>query len=213
MKIETVFESKRYYTGKPLESGGTSIQASAAPAIRWLDKQGVFTGKVVLDYGAGKYGRNANYLRERGIEVYAYDPFNGKDEDGWHGVSKKLPVGVKFDVAFTSFVMNVLPHNMEDSIVADLKRFAKKQYHVTRNMDIYDSVKKAMARGDKTVTEFYQTYFNKMYDPRAEYSKQEIMDFCHFGVQTSRGFQRIPELEDKGFKPIMVRAQYKVYEK
>lgn len=213
MKLDTVLESKRYYKGKPLESGGTSIQGGAAPAIKWLDKQGVFTDKIVLDYGAGKYGRNANYLRKMGMRVYAYDPFNGTDADGWEGVSNKLPQGMKFDVAFTSFVMNVIPHAMEDDIVATLKRFAKKQYHVTRNRDIYDTVKKAMARGDKTVTEFYQTYFNKMYSPGVEYGTKEILDFCHFGVQTSRGFQRIPELEDKGFKPMLVKAQYKVYEK
>ena len=183
MKLQTIFETRRYYTGKPLESGGTSIQGGAAPAIRWLFKSGHFKeGDVILDYGAGKYGRNAEFLRNRGFKVYAYDPFNGHSDDGWLGVSKNLPPNVKFDFAFTSFVINVVPEKIEREIIAHLKRIADDQIHLTRNRDIFDTVKKAFKRGDKLVTGFYQEHYNPSWDmSMGTPADEEIMDFCHFG--------------------------------
>ena len=42
-----------------------------------------------MDFGAGKFGRNADFLRANGIKCYAYDPYNGTNVDGWTGVSNK----------------------------------------------------------------------------------------------------------------------------
>ena len=216
MKVADIFlcEQKRtYYTGQPLETGGTSIPGKAAPAIQKLYKQGMFDGDVtVLDYGAGKYGRNANFLRENGVNVYAYDPFNGTNVDGWTGVSNKLPKK-KFDIGFTSYVLNVVPVNVEEQIIADISHKVKHQVHITRNKDITVSIKKALARGDSTVTSFFEKEFGQSNVDPKEIDDETLEMFVHFGVQTSKGFQRIPELEDKGFKLVQNTSGYKVYRK
>jgi len=213
MRVEDIFlceQQRTYYTGQPLETGGTSIPGKAAPAIQKLFKTGAFSGaKSVLDYGAGKYGRNANFLRENGVKVYAYDPFNGTNVDGWVGVSNKLPKK-KFDIGFTSYVLNVVPEHVEDQIIADISHKVKHQIHITRNKDITVSIKKALKRGDQTVTSFFNKEFGGKIDPK-EIDDSTLEDFVYFGVQTSKGFQRIPELETKGFRKIQSTTGFKVY--
>jgi len=209
------------YSGSPLETGGTSIQGNAAPAIRDLFKKGVFKpGMKILDYGAGKYARNADFLRDQGLEVFAYDPFNGSPVTGWKKgeVSNKVPSGVKFDVAFTSFVLNVVPCHTEKELIKDVDSMAKTVYHITRNMDIFDSVKKALNRQDKIVGEFFLKHYAEG-DEIVQYadgslSDKVITDFCKFGVQTSRGFQRIPFLDqDHGFSVLRKTSGFKVFKK
>jgi len=219
MKLVDIFEAKRrVYTGKPLETGGTSIQGKAAPSLKLLFNKGVFKeGDTVLDYGAGKYGRNANFLREEGFKVYAYDPFNCTSVDGWVGVSKKLPKGMKFDVAFTTFVLNVVPDKLENTIIREVKQHSKHQFHITRNMDIYDTIKKALERKDKIVSNFFLDEFANSQEEAAfntdKITKEMMVKFCEFGVQTSKGFQRIPFLEDKGFKLVKKANGFKIYSK
>lgn len=218
MNLTDLFEANRVYVGDPLETGGTSIQGKEAPALRKLYETGTFPeGSTILDYGAGKFGRNANFLRDIGFEVYAYDPFNGTSVDGYEGVSNKLPKGIKFDIAFTSFVFNVVPSHIEDQIIKDIKKFSKKQIHITRNMDIYETVKKALERKDPLVSNFFIEEFAKpdeveMFED-GNLTKDIILEFCIHGVQTSQGFQRIPVLEDKGFKVIRKTSAFKVYSK
>lgn len=69
MNLRELFEDK-YYTGKPLETGGTStgFGGSAAPALKALVGKIIKPGMKVLDYGAGKHARNADYLREKGLK-------------------------------------------------------------------------------------------------------------------------------------------------
>ena len=207
---------KRVYTGDPLETGGTSIQGLAAPAIQALTKAGKFQGNV-LDYGAGKYGRNAKFIREAGFKVWSYDPFNGKaGANGWTEVSKDLP-NIQFDVGFTSYVLNVVPEKIEDQIISDVSSKCKVAYHITRNMDIFDSVKKALLRGEPTVKNFFLKEFATPIEQEALENQQladsTILEFCEFGVQTSRGFQRIPKLEEKGFSLLRKTSGFKVYGK
>ena len=203
--------------GQPLEKGGTSIQGKAAPGIQWLAKQGAFDGaKKILDYGAGKYARNANFLREQGYKVYAYDPFNGDpNANGWEGVSTKLPRG-KFDVAFSSFVLNVVPEYIEKDIIQGAARAARKAYHVTRNMDVFDLAKKSLLKGNPVVTEFFMKEFATPEEQKAlrtgQLDDQTIKDFAEFGFQTSHGFQRIPTSEDLGLNLIRKTGGWKVYE-
>ena len=210
-----------YYTGKPLEKGGTSIAGDAAPAIRALYGKAIKQGDVVLDYGAGKYARNADFFRSKGLKTYAYDPFNSNcsGEKGWEEgkVSDQVSIKTndgKFDVAFTCFVLNVVPKNVEDQIIKKVQRLGKKVIHVTRNMDVFDMVKSALLKKDKYVYPFYVKEYNKGkdVDPKT-LSDEEIMEFCKFGVQTSRGFQRIPDLESHGYKLIRNTSGYKVYER
>ena len=205
---------KGFYTGEPLETGGTSIQGDAAPALRIIASD-FKDGDKILDYGAGKYGRNAKYLRGNGYKVYAYDPYNGSDVDGWEGVSKTVPSFERFDVVFTCFVLNVVSDKIEDSILNDTKKLGKQEFHITRNQDIFESVKKALSRKDKVVYNFFTKNFADKEDIEAfesgNLSDDVIMAFCTYGVQTSRGFQRIPFLEDKGYTLMKKTSGFKIY--
>lgn len=214
---EAINSEKRIYTGEPLESGGTSIQGEAAPPIKTLAAKGAFSeGMKVLDYGAGKYGRNSEFLRKMGVEVYSYDPFNGTSGvDGWSGVTTDKPTNTDFDAVFTSYVLNVVPEHIEDGIIKDAASYADDQIHITRNMDVFDSIKKALIRKDRIVGDFFINEFatqeeKTQYD-NGELPNETIMEFVEHGVQTSKGFQRIPTLEDKGFKPVRKTSGFKVY--
>ena len=215
VKIEPCSISPRgYYTGKPLEKGGTSIQGKAAHGVRWLFGKGyIESTDKVLDYGAGKYGRNGLYLREQGCQVFCYDPFNGKSNaDGWNGVST-TPPKTRFDIAFTSFVLNVVPLKVEKDIIREVSSLSKKSFHITRNTDIFDSVKKALLRRDKLVGEFFTKNFATGFEKDAYENNtlddETIMEFCLYGVQISKGFQRIPCLD---MKLLRSTSGFKIYQ-
>lgn len=217
MLIEELFGADRTYSGDPLEKGGTSIKGQgAAPVIKNLAGKGTFQGKPVLDYGAGKYGRNAEAIRETGAKVFAYDPFHGAGSDGWNGVASSLPQE-NFDIAFTSYVLNVVPEKTEDQILRDVESHSSIMFHITRNMDIFQSVKKALARKDAIVGNFFLEQFanenEKESYENGTLDDKTIMEFCKHGVQTSRGFQRIPELENKGYDLKQNTVGYKLYTK
>jgi hypothetical protein len=203
---------KQFYEGHPPETGGTAITGREVKAIRDLVNIGVIqAGMKVLDFGAGK-GRNAEYLREVGCNVYAYDKFNGYDVRGWDGISSKKPTG-RFDLAFTSYVLNVVPKHIECEIIEDLKKNSSTIYHVTRNMDIFDMVWRGLARRDRTFGDFFCEEFANSEQVEAYesggLSKETVMDFCRFGVKTSKGFQRIPNPD--GYTQIKKTSGYMVF--
>lgn len=208
-----------YYKGEPLESGGTSMQAGAAPAMRSLYPDTIKDGMTVLDFGAGKYARNADFFRAHGLKTYAFDPFNSNAApgEGWdkgkiaNAVSLKVNGGKKFDVAFTCFVLNVVPKHVEEDILKDIAKLGKKLIHVTRNMDVFDMVKAALLKKDKFVYPFFVKEFKGK--DGEEPSDETILKFCQFGVQTSRGFQRIPDLKPYGYDLIKSAHGYKIYVK
>jgi hypothetical protein len=213
-KFESV--SNCYYDGPPLETGSTSTNFPVAPAIKWLEKKGlVDTSDTVLDYGAGKYARNANHLRSVGIKTYAFDPYNGYSEDGWTEVSTALP-NMKFDVGFSAFVLNVVPKHIEEKIVNDVNSRCSTAFHIVRNMDVFNSVKNALLKNDRVVMKFFkEQYVAKCNITSEEITDAVILDFCKFGVQTSKGFQRICYLEDYGYRLLYgsSKSSYKVYGK
>lgn len=216
---EAKVEKNYFYKGEPMESGGTSIAGKAAPGIQWLfKKEYIKEGDTMLDFGAGKYARNADWLRGKGCKVYAYDPFNSNGSEGWEDgkISNKLPKGEKFDLVFSSFVLNVVPKHIEKSILKDIKKLKfKKQYHIVRYTDIHDTVYRALKKKDKFVYKFFEEHYwkKKWGEIPEEISKETMKDFCRYGVQTSRGFQRVTDLEDSGFKKIYGNTKYKVFEK
>lgn len=195
-----------FYTGPALEQGGTSIRGKGpAPYVRRLARE-LEPGTRILDFGAGKFARNADYLRKLGHTVYAYDPFNGHGRAGYGTgrVSKLLPRRRDFDLVLTCYVLNVVPEPVEDEILAACAELGRAQLHVTRGLDIFDSVKGALERGDDTVCGFFREHYMPGRRVGAAFREgrltdAQILDFCRFGVQTTRGFQRIPELAAKGF--------------
>lgn len=221
MKLTELFE-KQYYDGAPPEKGGTSIaskgEVRAAPAIRALYGTLINDGDTVLDYGAGKYYRNSDYLRDKGLKVFAYDPFNFTNEtEGWENgdVAKRVPRGEKFDVAFTCFVLNVVPHHVEEQIIKDIERKAKRIIHITRNEDVRDLAKQGLLSQNKVIWGFFLKHFwTKKREPKVEDITDDVIDkFCKFGFETSRGFQRIPDLEEHGYKLVRKTGGFKVYSK
>lgn len=210
---------KQFYTGAPLESGGTSIPGKEVEALKHvISAAGIKSGMKVLDYGAGKFARNADYLRNLGVETYAYDPFNGTSDDGWGlgTVTKKKPTE-RFDIGFTSYVLNVVPKEIENEIIADVKRFAERSYHITRDLDIFESVKGALLKKRPPVYTFFLKEFATRFEAEQLESgslpDQVIIEFCEFGVQTSKGFQRIPILEKLGQATLVKRksGSWKLY--
>ncbi len=217
MKLEVILKERRY-GGASLEAGGTArgFRSSPAPALRKMFDAGVFEGaKKVIDFGAGS-GRNADYLRAQGLKVYAFDPHNGDaGADGWEGVTTKPPKG-KFDVGFTSFVLNVVPEDVEKQIIGSLKKICKESYHITRNLDIFNMVKKALGRGDPRVTNFFLEHFADEKEAamleEGTLTDDVIMEFCQHGLETSSGFQRIPMPEESGELNLIRNTQgFKVY--
>ena len=204
-----------YYSGTPLETGKTSTNFPVAPAIVWLKSANIIKdNSVVLDYGAGTYGRNSNYLRDNNVKTYAYDPFNGAKTDGWSGVSTML-VHQQFDVVFTSFVLNVVPKYVEEDIIKQTESLGKSVIHIVRNTDIKVMVKAALKKQDKIVMEFFKNYIEECNLEIDEITDSVIDDFCRYGVQTSKGFQRVCYLEEYGYEMIKgsYSSSYKVYAK
>jgi hypothetical protein len=182
------------YTG-PMPKDSTDTHFRPKKDIMEYVAANVRLGGTVLDYGAGRYARNAVGLREAGYRVYAYDPLKG-DGDGWKGVSPELPCG-KFDLVFSSYVLNVVRQDVEREIVEECRKFGP-DVHWTRGRDIFNIAKKAIRGREGVVVDFFLGEFaaghptaKAEYDGR-EVSDETIMEFSRHGFRTTRGFQRIP---------------------
>jgi hypothetical protein len=197
-----------YYAGIPLESGNTSIAGNVSPIIKQVFQD--IHSVSILDYGSGKYSRNSKYLRSIGNKVYSFDPYNHNTEhEGWEDgcISNTIP-SIKFDITFTSYVLNVVPKHIEREIIKDIESYSDHIIHIVRNMDVFDMVKKNLHDSKSHVHKFT----NREY-PLPVVSNEDILKLCEFGVQTSRGFQRITHLEEYGYKLIRDTHGFKYYEK
>ena len=187
---------------------GQDIPSPVAPIIDLINSGKVTEDMTVLDYGAGKYARNADEFRRRGIKAYAYDPFNGEEgANGWEmgKVAKTLPKGEKFDVAFSSFVLNVVKQADEEFIINDMKKYAPISYHVTRDTDVIAPVKTAIKTGKfYDPTNLYGAFFMEEFandEEKEAYQNKAVtpemvLDFGYFGFPTGEDkFQRIPHDE------------------
>ena len=199
------------YDGKPLETGGTAMRTKVvAPPVRWLfEKQIIMEGMTVLDFGAG-HGRNANWLRDQGCPVYAYDPFHGESVSGWSSVSNTMMEyeGTEFDIFLTSYVLNVIRVQDESQIIDEAYYYAHTQIHITRNKDLIDSVYNALTRWDKGVTQWYGCVTGL---PINSITSNGLRELCNHGVKTSRGFQRDVHLRDYGFNLEHQTHGYKIF--
>lgn len=211
----------KYYAGEPLEAGGTSISSGATPALRDLVGTLINPGMTVLDYGAGKHARNADFLRSFCIRTYAFDPHNWNCEgDGWTRgmISPKLDLNVNdgnpFDFCFSSYVLNVVPKHVEKEIIKHCESMSSQVVHIVRNNDVIEMLQAALKRRDETVLSFLHQHFGN--DWTVDGVLQDINEtrrFCEFGVQTSRGFQRLTDLEEYGYRLLRKTHGFKVYVK
>jgi len=220
MKLKDYLEeAAKYFQGAPPERGGTSIKGNVAPGVKWLFSQGLIRpGDRVLDWGAGEYARNSEWLREQGCTVYAYDPFHGKKANGYEGLSKKVPpTSDRFDSGFTCFVINVVPERKEKQIIRWMGVYCKQHYHISRNLDVFQSAKKALERHDRVVGNFFINVYAADDEELAKrylekkLTDDDIMKFCVHGFTTVKGFQRIPMLEDEGYTLLRKTSGFKIY--
>jgi len=200
--------SLKTYRGKTYNSANTSIKGGISPPIKFLEAKGYFenTDKVILDFGAGFYGRNANALRDLGYKVYAYD-LSGENGDGfeYNVVSNVLPKNIKFDIAFSSYVLNVMSERDEFKERAKMRKLAKKVFHAVRNKDLIKSFTKAVInkKENHLVYKFYKEEFQG--------SGNDILEFCYYGSQTIKGFQRLCRCECSGATLLKSEEAYKIY--
>lgn len=166
-------------------AANTAIHSkSPSPGVQWLwNHFYIDEGMECLDYGAG-HGRNAAWLRDRGVTVYAYDPNHGSDERGWSGVSDTLPDS-QFDFAFTSYVLNVLPKEVEGEVISDVRAYAPTQAHIVRGDELLDEVSKMFVNRNSHVQRSWMEF-------KGDMIRFELEDFCRFGVHTGPGrYQRL----------------------
>lgn len=190
-------------------SAATSIRGKEVAALVKLHKKGMFDGaQTALDYGAGKYGRNAEWLRKQGVDTFAYDKFNGGSGDGWkEGVSLNIPNGHQFDIGFTSYVLNVVPEAVEAEIIRDIEGRTKgKVFHITRGTDVTETIWQSVRPGGKR-NKYIMAYLEKN-NPEFyakieadQATKEDAKAIGEMGVQTAKdSYQRIPDLTKYGYK-------------
>ena len=193
---------RRVYRG-PVPSDSTTTNLPPNETLVNLVASSVRRGGKVLDYGAGKWGRHAKALRKRGFKVYAYDPFHGTDVSGWKGISNKKPRG-NFDMVVTAFVLNVVKLDVEEEILAECAQYSDRSVHMVRGRDLVTMMRRCLKKRTGVVTEFFMDEFLPRHKKgreeweKGEISEQTLMDFCHFGTVTSRGFQRLPRFDVPG---------------
>lgn len=212
------------YTGPAPSSKKTSIDRNVSPFVQKKLKQYVKPGDRILDWGAGKIARVADLLRAEGYEVYAYDPEWGTGTEGWGMgsiASVPPPKSEKFDVAFTSYVLNVVTEDVERQILTQLRPYARKIFHITRGLHLVDQVKAALIKGnDRKLINFFRTHYGAC-DPKAlarfeakggaGLTEEDFFYFAAFGFPTRYGFQRLPMLEEKGVSLLKANKSVKVY--
>lgn len=207
-KIE---EMAQVYTsaGTSIAGRGGAAAPSEVAALRTLAKKNIIPeGSTVLDFGAGKFARNAHWLRENhGCDVWAYDPFNANSSDGWEArnVSNVLPQGVHFDAAFSSYVLNVMDEETERNVIRQMESVADTVVHITRGADITDMILRVITGKSKNkymtdyIEENYPEYFAKM--QAGEATRMDAEELGYMGVRTAQDdFQRIPDLSKYGYR-------------
>ncbi len=220
-----IYQADRKYEGPAIEKGQTSIRGGGAPAVKWIFQKGhIVPGMRVLDWGAGREGRNSRWLREQGVEVFAYDPFWGSGEDGWgDSVAGTPPAETDFDVAFSAFVLNVVPESVEDDIIQKTQQYAKQTFHVTRAEDVLvPALRTLIKKIGKPNTFIIDFFLNEFANEEEAAAFEEgtldpavVEEFAAHGFPTGKDqFQRIPMLEGKGWSKLKhVKGKYKIYGK
>jgi hypothetical protein len=221
LKLKLILEEGDHYSG-PSDSKMTSISGDVAKPITWLQSTGQFgrpDSTTIIDYGCGKAARNAAHLRTLGYKVYSYDLYWGVEGvDPYSAISNVLP-NDSFDVGFTSYVINVVTIPEQTSILSWMKSHCDRTFHVTRNKDITAMIILGMKKNNSMVIDFFTNEFGGNTEDveriqNGEKSPELIQimnDFAKFGLKTSRGFQRIPFLEEYGFTLMKQSTGYKIY--
>lgn len=139
-----------------------------SPAIRWLVGTGPFDNNwiTILDYGSGPHSSpSVEYMRDSGLKVYSYDPYTGKNIDGWKGVSNKIP-NTRFDYAVTTFFLNRVSEDVLEDVLDACESLAMQSFHIVRHKDLEKSKKSPQRKVDLTdygYTEYKSTHNYKIF--------------------------------------------------
>lgn len=116
------------------QDDSTDTQTRPMQFVKDLVGTIITPGMRVLDFGAGRHARHADYLRGKGVDCYAYDPYKATEGDGWAkgSVSSNLPGGL-FDVVLSTYVLNVIKPEEEETVLRQAEKRGKCQIHVVRD--------------------------------------------------------------------------------
>ena len=133
----SIFESQ------DISSKTTAIKRSklALPIIDWL-KAGYFDGcETILDFGAGR-GDNVKFLQDSlgsDVLVTGYEPHPHSINPLI--VSKYENLEPSYDCIYSTFVLNVVPKDIQDSIVSQMKKKSSRILIATRD-DLINEMRK-----------------------------------------------------------------------
>lgn len=106
------------------DSAATSINSNKLPAVYSMVKFN--PGDVVVDYGGGKFDNAINYLKDQGVTLLVYDPYNRSAEHNKE-VLRVLREHGGADAAINSNVLNVIKEpEARNAVLQNIKKITKK---------------------------------------------------------------------------------------
>jgi hypothetical protein len=196
-----------------ITSSNTSIKRGVSPAIKYLyDNLYIKSGMKVLDYGAGKYSRNANYLRSKNIDVFAYDPYNYTHGNGWDvdTVSNSI-CNEKFDIVFTSYVLNVVEYDISMHIMNDVCEYSNTVYHIVRN-NIHSIAENTII--GNTYNKYVISSWNKYIENNSDDNTVEnLKEFAKYGFMTKKDCMQREHIFDDSYFKLKCKNGWCIYKK
>lgn len=105
-------------------SAATSINSNKLPAIYKMVN--FRSGDVVVDFGGGKFDNAVNYLKDKGVTLLVYDPYNRSAEHNKE-VLRILKEHGGADAAVNSNVLNVIKEpEAREAVLKNIKKITKR---------------------------------------------------------------------------------------
>lgn len=105
-------------------SAATSINSTKLPAI--YSMVNFRSGDVVVDFGGGKFDNAVNYLKDKGVTLLVYDPYNRSAEHNKE-VLRILKEHGGADAAVNSNVLNVIKEpEAREAVLRNIKKITKR---------------------------------------------------------------------------------------
>lgn len=105
-------------------SAATSINSTKLPAI--YNMVNFRSGDVVVDFGGGKFDNAVNYLKDKGVTLLVYDPYNRSAEHNKE-VLRILKEHGGADAAVNSNVLNVIKEpEAREAVLKNIKKITKR---------------------------------------------------------------------------------------
>lgn len=162
----------------------------------------------VMDYGAGKHARHANFLRDiEGFKVFAFDKFKSTGGSGWEAGSiiSTLPRHKRFDFVFSAYMLNVVTEDVQnDDILPEMESMGSRVAHIVRD-DLKVEFGKWLPDPEHITTQWFLNVFaspaeiEEWEETRGYISDETMENFLCYGFETTRGFQRKVDLSHMGY--------------